>query len=125
MRLEVRHLPWHPVPWAIALGAAFALSRCAHVVRDETRPVAFAEADCNVAGVAAEDHRLEVLTPSGLTDQEKQMARFYSAGQVLKFTRDNPGLGIARDADYRVVGVGRNNHGRQVVRLAGVARCGG
>ena len=67
--------------------------------------------------VAAEDHRLEVLTPSGLTDQEKQMARFYSAGQVLKFTRDNPGLGIARDADYRVVGVGRNNHGRQVVRL--------
>lgn len=70
--------------------------------------------------VAAEEHRLEVLTPAGMTDQEKQMARFYSAGQVLKFSRDNPGLGIARDADYRVVGIGRNNHGRQVVRLADV-----
>lgn len=68
--------------------------------------------------VAAEEHRLEVLTPSGMTDQEKQMARFYSEGQVLKFSRDNPGLGIARDVDYRVVGIGRNNHGRQVVRLA-------
>ena len=68
--------------------------------------------------VAAEEHRLEVLTPAGMTDQEKQMARFYSVGQVLKFARDNPGLGIARDADYRVVGIGRNNHGRQVVRLA-------
>ena len=68
--------------------------------------------------VAAEDHRLEVLTPAGMTDQEKQMARFYSEGQVLKFSRDNPGLGIARDADYRVVGISRNNHGRQVVRLA-------
>jgi conjugative relaxase-like TrwC/TraI family protein len=68
--------------------------------------------------VAAEEHRLEVLTPSGMTDQEKQMARFYTAGQVVKFSRDNPGLGIVRDADYRVVGIGRNNHGRQVVRIA-------
>ncbi|EQB04048.1 MULTISPECIES: MobF family relaxase [Sphingobium] len=68
--------------------------------------------------VAAEEHRLEVLTPAGMTDQEKQMARFYREGQVLKFSRDNQGLGIARDADYRVVGIGRNNHGRQVVRLA-------
>src|SRR3546814_17951237 len=68
--------------------------------------------------VAAEEHRLEVLTPAGMTDQEKQMARFYREGQVLKFSRDNQGLGIVRDADYRVVGIGRNNHGRQVVRLA-------
>ncbi len=36
MRLEVRHLPWHPVPWAIALGAAFSVGRCAQVVRAET-----------------------------------------------------------------------------------------
>ena len=67
--------------------------------------------------VAAEDHRLEVLTPAGLTDQEKQVARFYVAGQVLKFARDNPGLGIARDAEYRVVEIGRNSQGRQIVRL--------
>src|SRR3546814_11241411 len=67
--------------------------------------------------VAAEEHRLEVLTPSGMTDQEKQMARFYSEGQVLKFSRDNAGLGIARHSDYRVVGIGRNSQGRQVVRL--------
>src|SRR3546814_4388776 len=53
-----------------------------------------------------------------MTDQEKQMARFYSEGQVLKFSRDNAGLGIARDSDYRVVGIGRNSQGRQVVRLA-------
>jgi len=68
--------------------------------------------------VAAEEHRLEVLTSAGMTDQEKQMARFYREGQVLKFSRNNQGLGIVRDADYRVVGIGRNNHGRQVVRLA-------
>lgn len=68
--------------------------------------------------VAAEEHRLEVLTPSGMTDQEKAMARFYSEGQVVKFSRDNPGLGVVRDADYRVVEVGRNGRGRQVVRLA-------
>jgi conjugative relaxase-like TrwC/TraI family protein len=68
--------------------------------------------------IAAEERRLEVLTPAGMTDQEKQMARFYREGQVLKFSRDNQGLGIARNADYRVVGIGRNNHGRQVVRLA-------
>lgn len=68
--------------------------------------------------VAANDHRLEVLTPAGMTDQEKQIARFYTEGQVLKFARDYAGLGIARDAEYRVVGIGRNNNGRQVVRLA-------
>lgn len=67
--------------------------------------------------VAAQDHRLEVLTPAGMTDQEKQVARFYSAGQVLKFSRDNPGLGITRDAEYRVVMIGRNGQGRQIVRL--------
>ncbi|NLS25090.1 ATP-dependent RecD-like DNA helicase [Sphingomonas sp. S2M10] len=67
--------------------------------------------------VAAQDHRLEVLTPAGMSDQEKQVARFYSAGQVLKFARDNAGLGIARDTEYRVVSIGRNGQGRQVVRI--------
>ena len=67
--------------------------------------------------IAAEESRLSVLMPSGMTDQEKHMARFYSGGQVLIFSRDNPGLGIARDAEYRVVGTGRDAQGRQIVRL--------
>lgn len=67
--------------------------------------------------IAAEEARLSVLTPSGMTDQEKHFARFYSGGQVLVFSRDNADLGIARDVEYRVVGVGRDGRGRQVVRL--------
>ncbi len=67
--------------------------------------------------LAAEETRLAVLTPSGLTDQEKHFARFYSGGQVLVFSRDNAGLGIARDTEYRVVGIGRDARGRQIVRL--------
>lgn len=67
--------------------------------------------------VAAEDARLQVLTPAGMTDQEKQFARFYSGGQVVMFSRDNAGLGIARDTEYRVAGTGRDSKGRQVVRL--------
>ena len=67
--------------------------------------------------VAAEETRLEVLTPSGMTDQEKHFARFYSGGQVLVFARDNAGLGISRDAEYRVVGTARDARGRQLVTL--------
>jgi conjugative relaxase-like TrwC/TraI family protein len=67
--------------------------------------------------VAADEARLSVLTPSGMTDQQKHFARFYSGGQVLIFSRDDAGLGIARDAEYRVVGIGRDGHGRQIVRL--------
>ena len=67
--------------------------------------------------VAAEEARLSVLTPSGMTDQEKQMARFYSGGQVLIFSRGVAGLGIVRDAEYRVVGLARDARGRQVVNL--------
>lgn len=67
--------------------------------------------------IAAEEARLSVLTPSGMTDQEKRFARFYSGGQVLVFSRDNADLGIARDAEYRVVGIGRDGRGRQFVRL--------
>ncbi|QJU59374.1 relaxase domain-containing protein [Sphingomonas sp. AP4-R1] len=67
--------------------------------------------------VAAEDTRLQILTSAGMSDQEKQVARFYSGGQVVTFGRDNAGLGIARDSEHRVVGTGRDANGRQVVKL--------
>jgi conjugative relaxase-like TrwC/TraI family protein len=69
------------------------------------------------SGLAAEDSRLSILAPVGLTDIEKHMARFYTAGQVVRFDRDLTRLGVARGADYRVVGLGRDGNGRQVVRL--------
>lgn len=68
-------------------------------------------------GIAAQETRLQILAPAGMTDQEKHFARFYSGGQVVMFSRDNAGLGIARDTEYRVVGTGRDNRGRQVVHL--------
>lgn len=68
--------------------------------------------------IAAEDMRLSVLTPSGMSEQEKRFARFYSGGQVVTFTRGNPSFGIARDSEYRVIGIGRDGNGRQIVRLA-------
>jgi len=67
--------------------------------------------------IAAEEARLSILSPSGMTDQEKHFARFYSRGQVVVFSRDNVGLGIARDAEYKVVGVGRDARGRQMVNI--------
>ncbi|SFG13134.1 AAA domain-containing protein, partial [Novosphingobium sp. CF614] len=67
--------------------------------------------------IAAEETRLSVLSPSGMTDQEKHFARFYSRGQVIVFSRDNVGLGIAREAEYKVIGVGRDARGRQTVNL--------
>ncbi|WP_334183896.1 MobF family relaxase [Novosphingobium sp.] len=69
------------------------------------------------SGLAAEDSRLSILAPAGLTDIEKHMARFYTAGQVVRFDRDLTRLGVARGADYRVAGLGRDGNGRQVVRL--------
>lgn len=67
--------------------------------------------------IAAEETRLSILSPSGMTDQEKHFARFYSPGLVVMFSRDNVGLGIARDAEYKVIGVGRDARGRQTVKL--------
>ncbi|WP_157218003.1 MobF family relaxase [Flavisphingomonas formosensis] len=67
--------------------------------------------------IAAEDTRLQVLTPAGMSDQEKHYARFYSGGQVVTFSRGNAALGLARDSEYRVVGIGRDANGRQIVRL--------
>jgi conjugative relaxase-like TrwC/TraI family protein len=67
--------------------------------------------------VAAEDMRLSVLTPAGLSDEEKHHARFYAAGLVVRFGRDVAALGIARDGEYRVLGTGRAGNGRHVVKL--------
>ncbi|MDR6710162.1 conjugative relaxase-like TrwC/TraI family protein [Novosphingobium sp. 1748] len=75
------------------------------------------EALRNESGLAAEDSRLTILSPAGLSDIEKQMARFYRAGQVLRFDREIAGLGVTRHADYRVLGLGREANGRQVVRI--------
>lgn len=67
--------------------------------------------------VAAEETRLQILTSSAMSEQEKRLARFYSGGQVVTFTRDLAGAGIARDTEYRVVGLARDRGSRQVVRL--------
>lgn len=67
--------------------------------------------------LAAEDTRLDILAPAGLSDQQKHFARFYSGGQVVIFSRDNASVGIARDTEYRVIGLGRDANGRQVIRL--------
>ncbi|WP_062731449.1 MobF family relaxase [Sphingobium abikonense] len=67
--------------------------------------------------VATEETGLSVLTPGGLSDQEKRMARFYSGGQVVTFGRDQPGAGLGRTSEYRVAGIVRDGRGRQLVRL--------
>ncbi|MCP3729304.1 relaxase domain-containing protein [Sphingomonas sp. MG17] len=82
------------------------------VVNTEVRKALKAE-----GAVAAEDTRIEILAPAGMSDQEKHFARFYTAGQVLVFSRDNARLGIARDAEYRVAGVARDATGRHHVQL--------
>ncbi|HEX7783288.1 MAG TPA: MobF family relaxase [Sphingobium sp.] len=68
-------------------------------------------------GLAAQDTRLSILAPAGLTDIEKHMARFYGTSQIVRFDRDIVGFGVARNTDYRVIGLGREPNGRQVVRL--------
>lgn len=83
------------------------------VVNNQIREVLRSE-----GALAAEEARLQILTPAAMTDQEKHFARFYSSGQVVMFSRDNAGLGIARDTEYRVAGIGRDSRGRQVVYLA-------
>ncbi len=68
--------------------------------------------------IGAEDVRLSVLTPAGLSDAEKRYARFYSQGQVLTFSSDIARLGIARDGEYRVVRMVADDRERQVLELA-------
>ncbi len=68
--------------------------------------------------IGAEDERLSVLTPAGLSDAEKRYARFYSRGQVLTFSRGIARSGIARDVEYRVVRMVCDDTERQVLELA-------
>lgn len=67
--------------------------------------------------IAAEDVRLSVLAPAGLSEHEKRIARFYSEGQVITFSRDDRRSGLARNTEYRVVETTREERGRQRVRL--------
>lgn len=67
--------------------------------------------------VATEDTRFQVLTASGMSDQEKCHARFYFTGQVVTFARDVAGMGLARDTEYRVLGISQHGKRRQSVRL--------
>lgn len=67
--------------------------------------------------VAAQDIRLEVLSPAGMSDEQKHNARFYSGGQVVIFARDHAGQRLVQGQEYRVAGIGRDGNGRQIVRL--------
>src|SRR3546814_5591257 len=69
------------------------------------------------SAIAAEETRLSILAQSGMTEQEKYFARFYYSGQVVGFSRDNVGFGLARDAEYKVIGVGLDVRGRRTVHL--------
>ena len=109
--------------------------RMSHDVNDQARQPAEDRiaAKTKDAGIDIESYVQQVLEPhatrptleelsvelyqqfvaSGMTDQEKHFARFYSRGQVVVFSRDNVGLGVARDAEYKVIGVGRDARGRR------------
>lgn len=80
MRLEVRHLPWHPVPWAIALGATFALSRCAHVVRDEN-PSRAVLRDLSKEGFEAVEQEVAWLTPPRVFGTATAVVRAWKPGE--------------------------------------------
>lgn len=67
--------------------------------------------------IAAQETRLSILSPAGFTEQEKHLARFYAQGQVVTFGRDQASAGLSRDAEYRVLGLSRDERGRPMVRL--------
>lgn len=67
--------------------------------------------------IAAEETPLKILAPAGLTNEERRMARLYSKGQVVMFNRDIEELGVVRQAEYEVAGLGRDPGGREVVLL--------
>lgn len=67
--------------------------------------------------IAAQETRLQVLFPAGMSDEQKHNARFYSGGQVVTFTRDHAWQGLSQGQEYCVAGVGRDETGRQIVRL--------
>nr|WP_255308870.1 AAA family ATPase [Sphingobium fuliginis] len=68
-------------------------------------------------GIAAEEVPLKILAPAGLTSEERRMARLYSEGQVVMFNRDIDRIGVVRQAEYAVAGIGREAGGREVVLL--------
>lgn len=84
-----------------------------HIVNQAVRETLRAE-----GAIAAEEARLSILVPAGLSAQEKQFARFYSGGQVVTFARGNADLGLVKGAEYRILGLSRESGGRQIVRLA-------
>jgi conjugative relaxase-like TrwC/TraI family protein len=67
--------------------------------------------------IGAEDVRLSVLTPAGLSDAEKRYARYYTRGQILTFSRGIARLGIAKDGEYLVVRMATDDADRQVLEL--------
>jgi len=67
--------------------------------------------------IAAEEVPLKILAPAGLTSEERRMARLYSEGQVVMFNRDIDRIGVVRQAEYAVAGIGREATGREVVLL--------
>lgn len=71
----------------------------------------------NEGVIAAEDVPLKILAPAGLTSEERRMARLYTKGQVVMFNRDIDRLGVVRQTEYAVAGLGREAGGREVVRL--------
>ncbi len=83
------------------------------IVNDQVRQALKRE-----GAIAAQDTRLQILSPSTMTLEERRMARFYSGGQVVMFNRSDQRLGIASQSEYRVLGLGRDANGRQIVRLA-------
>jgi ATP-dependent exoDNAse (exonuclease V) alpha subunit len=67
--------------------------------------------------IAAEEVPLKILAPADLTSEERRMARLYSEGQVVMFNRDIDRIGVVRQAEYAVAGIGREATGREVVLL--------
>lgn len=83
------------------------------ILNDKIREALKAE-----GALAGQDTGFSVLTPSGMTDQEKRFPRFYTRGQIVLFSRDDIGLGVAQDREYRVAGIAKDETGRQRVRLS-------
>ncbi|WP_338405660.1 ATP-dependent DNA helicase [Sphingobium arseniciresistens] len=67
--------------------------------------------------LAAQDTHFQVLSPAPTSLEERRMARFYAGGQVVMFNRSDARLGILSQSEYRVLGLGRESNGRQIVRL--------
>lgn len=82
------------------------------IVNDQIR-----EALKREGAIAAQETNFQVLSPSATSLEERRMARFYSAGQVVMFSRSDSRLGIARQSEYRVLGLARESSARQIVCL--------